>query len=59
MAAIPLDTAPTDRPHEYVSLWICRKNQSKVEEIMATATTPAPPALAFTRDSDYAKGALR
>src|SRR5450432_4081695 len=57
MAAIsPSRRPPTRSPREYVSLWTCRTNQSKREEIMATATTPArPPFPPFTRDSAMQK----
>jgi len=42
-AISPSTRPPTRSPREYVSLWICRTNQSKEKKIMATATMTTRP----------------
>src|SRR6266568_3423234 len=44
MAAIsPSTRPPTRSPHEYVSLWICRKNQSKEKKSWQQQRRPPVP----------------
>jgi len=56
MAAISPSTPPQTRsPHEYVSLWICRKNQSKEKKSWQQQRRPPPFPAVHTRQCD-AKG---
>src|SRR6266853_3777098 len=55
MAAIsPSPRPPTRSPHEYVSLWICQRNQSQEKKSWEQQRRP-PPFPPFTRDSAMQK----
>src|SRR5467141_3916405 len=38
-----VDTAQTRSPHEYVSLWICRRNQSQEKKLWEQQRRPPAP----------------